>query len=77
MARSRASGGTWDRYVEAIAYLVSSVIGWLLQRFRRRLDHLPARDPSQLSVPHRLGHLALGFAVCLLFLVPLAWLIWK
>jgi hypothetical protein len=63
--------------LEVIAYLVSSVIGWLLQRFRRRLDRLPDRDPSQLSVPHRLGRLTLGLAVCLLILVPLAWLIWE
>jgi hypothetical protein len=63
--------------LEALFYLVSSLIGWPLQRFRRRLDRLPDRDPSQLSVLHRLGRLALGLAVSLMILAPLAWLIWK
>jgi hypothetical protein len=63
--------------LEALVYLVSSLIGWPLQRFRRWLDRQPDRDPSQLSGLQRLGRAALGLVVCLLILAPLVWLILK
>jgi hypothetical protein len=63
--------------LEALIYLVSSLIGWPLQRFRRWLDRQPDRDPSQLSGLQRLGRITLGLVVCLMVLVPLMWLVWK
>jgi hypothetical protein len=63
--------------LEVIVQLIVWLIGWPLHRFRRLLDRLPDRDPSQLCLLHRLGRLTSGFAICLVILAPLVWLIWK
>jgi hypothetical protein len=62
---------------EGVFYLVGVVIGWPLRSFRRWLDRQPNRAPSQISTLHKVGRLALGASVCLLILIPLAWIIWN
>jgi hypothetical protein len=63
--------------VEAALRLAGLVLGWPLRRFRRRLDRLPQRDPSQLSTLEKTGRLVLGAGVMLLILMALGWLIFK
>jgi hypothetical protein len=60
-----------------IEALLEIIFGWPLRRFQRWLDRQPYRDPSQLTTLHKAGRLALGATVCVLILMPLAWLIWK
>jgi hypothetical protein len=63
--------------LEAIFYIVGSILGWPLRAFRRWLDRQPHREPSQISTLHKIERLALGAAVTLAVLIPMGWLIFK
>jgi hypothetical protein len=63
--------------LEGILQLLGGFFGWLLGTFRRWLDRLPDRDPSQISPLERFGRLALGVSLTLCLLLPLGWLIFK
>ena len=63
--------------MEAIAEFLVHISASLLGRFRRLLDRLPDRDPSQLPWWHRLARLTVGIVVSLAILIPLGWLIWR
>jgi len=63
--------------LEGILQLLGGFFGWLLRTFRRWLDRLPDRDPSQISPLERFGRLALGVSLTLCLLLPLGWLIFK
>ena len=63
--------------LEGILQLLGGFFGWLLHTFRRWLDRLPDRDPSQISPLERFGRLTLGVSLTLCILLPLGWLIFK
>jgi hypothetical protein len=63
--------------LEDILHLFAEFFGWLLRRFRRWLDRLPDRDPSQISPLERFGRLALGVSLTVCILLPLRWLIFR
>lgn len=60
--------------LEGILHLFAEFFGWLLRGFRRWLDRLPDRDPSQISPLERFGRLAIGVSLTLCILLPLGWL---
>jgi hypothetical protein len=63
--------------LEVLLYAVGYVLGWPLRSFGRWLHRHPHWDASQITTLHKAGRLALGAAICLVLLAPLAWLIWK
>lgn len=67
--------------LEGILRLLGLILGWLfgwpLRVFRRWLDRLPDRDPSQITPLERFGRLALGVFLTLCILLPLGWLIFQ
>ncbi|MBR0827090.1 hypothetical protein JQ596_16250 [Bradyrhizobium manausense] len=68
------------RLIEAVFRLtlwLLDLLGWLLSRFRRWLDLLPDRDPSQLSMLGKIGRGLLAGSVSLSLLVPLVWLVFR
>jgi hypothetical protein len=62
---------------ELLAHLLGLIIGWPLAQFRKWADRQPDRDPSTMPWWHRLARLTLASSVCLMILVPVAWLIWR
>jgi hypothetical protein len=66
---------------EGILRLLGLIFGWLfgwpLGVFRRWIDRLPDRDPSQISSLEKFGRLTLGITLTLCVLIPLGWLIFK
>jgi len=75
MKEAASRGGRSAGALEAIFYLVGSILGWPIRAFRRWLDRQPHRDPSQISTLHKIGRLALGAAITFMILLPLGWLI--
>ena len=61
--------------LDGILFLLASILGWPIRWIGRWLDRQPYRDPSQISILHKIGRLALGFAITAAILVPLGWLI--
>jgi hypothetical protein len=66
-----------DILEEGLLYLILSILGWPIRAFHRWLDRQPHRYPSQISMPHKIGRLALGAAVALAILLPLGWWIFR
>jgi hypothetical protein len=56
-------------------WLGSADFGPVLARFRRRLDERPAKSFAELTLPGKIGRLALIAAALLVVSAPLLWLL--
>ncbi len=69
-----------DEAAAGLAYIVGKLFnfcfGWLLKRFRRRIDQLPDREFAELSFAGKVGRLLLMTTALLMVCAPLAWFIW-
>jgi hypothetical protein len=69
-----------DEAAAGLAHIVSKLFnycfGWLLKRFRYRIDRMPNREFSELALPGKIGRLLLMATVLVVVCAPLAWLIW-
>ena len=51
--------------------------GKWLARFRAWLDRHPRRDPSEIGILHKIGRLALAFALIGMLAAPAIWLAFR